>query len=62
MINGSPVDLADLFAVAQEMIAAHQQEINGLDGYNGNHGDNMVQNMRRENEKGESTDGKTRDH
>jgi len=39
------VDLANLFAVAQEAISAHQGEINDLDGYNGNHGDNMVQNM-----------------
>jgi len=39
------VDLADLFAVAQQAISAHQGEINDLDGYNGNHGDNMVHNM-----------------
>jgi hypothetical protein len=41
----SQVDLADLFAVAQQSIAAHQREINDLDGYNGNHGDNTTQNM-----------------
>jgi len=41
----SRLDLADLFAVAQQTVAAHQQEINDLDGYNGNHGDNMAQNM-----------------
>lgn len=44
-MSTSQVDLADLFAAAQETITAHQQEINDLDGYNGNHGDNMAQNM-----------------
>jgi hypothetical protein len=44
-MSKSQVDLADLFAVAQRTIAAHQHEINDLDGYNGNHGDNMAQNM-----------------
>jgi hypothetical protein len=44
-VTTSPVDLVSLFAAAQEAIASHQQEINDLDGYNGNHGDNMAQNM-----------------
>jgi hypothetical protein len=44
-MSNDQVDLADLFAVAQQTIAAHQQEINDLDGYNGNHGDNTAQNM-----------------
>jgi hypothetical protein len=44
-MSNSQVDLADLFAAAQRTVAAHQQEINELDGYNGNHGDNMAQNM-----------------
>lgn len=44
-MNGSQVDLAELFASAQNSLAAHKQEINDLDGYNGNHGDNMVQNV-----------------
>jgi hypothetical protein len=44
-MSHSQVDLADLFAVAQQTVTAHQQEINDLDGYNGNHGDNMVGNM-----------------
>lgn len=44
-MTASRVDLADLFSVAKESIAAHQQEINDLDGYNANHGDNMTQNM-----------------
>jgi len=43
--NNAQVDLADLFAVAQKTIASHRQEINDLDGYNGNHGDNMVENV-----------------
>jgi hypothetical protein len=45
MMSNSQVDLAGLFTVAQQAVAAHQQEINDLDGYNGNHGDNMTQNM-----------------
>jgi hypothetical protein len=44
-MGNSQLDLADLFAVAQQTVAAHQQEINDLDGYNGNHGDNMAQNV-----------------
>jgi hypothetical protein len=44
-MSNDQVDLADLFDVAQQTIATHQQEINDLDGYNGNHGDNMAQNM-----------------
>ncbi len=44
-MDHSQIDLADLFAVAQAAIAAHKEEINELDGYNGNHGDNMVQNV-----------------
>ena len=45
LMNSSPIDLADLFAVARQAVAEHQQEINDLDGYNGNHGDNMTENM-----------------
>ncbi|MFW6135597.1 MAG: hypothetical protein ACOC7N_02110 [Chloroflexota bacterium] len=44
-MSRSSVDLAQLFAVAQHAIAAHREEINELDGYNHNHGDNMAQNM-----------------
>jgi hypothetical protein len=44
-VTSSQVDLASLFAVAQEAIVSHRREINDLDGYNGNHGDNMVQSM-----------------
>jgi dihydroxyacetone kinase len=44
-VSTSQVDLATLFAVARDAIAAHQGEINDLDGYNGNHGDNMARNM-----------------
>jgi hypothetical protein len=39
-------DLSDLFGVALQTMIAHRQEINALDGYNGNHGDNMVENLR----------------
>jgi hypothetical protein len=38
-------DLAALFEAAASAVAAHQREINALDGYNGNHGDNMVRNV-----------------
>jgi hypothetical protein len=39
-------DLSDLFDVALQTMTAHRQEINALDGHNGNHGDNMVENLR----------------
>ncbi|MGC9349509.1 MAG: hypothetical protein ACP5JG_15325 [Anaerolineae bacterium] len=39
------IDLASLFEEAMDAVAAHQREINALDGYNGNHGDNMVENV-----------------
>jgi hypothetical protein len=39
-------DLGDLFGAALQAVTAHRQEINALDGYNGNHGDNMVENVR----------------
>lgn len=38
-------DLAGLFEEATAAVQAHQREINELDGYNGNHGDNMVKNV-----------------
>jgi hypothetical protein len=40
------LDLSELFGAALQSVMAHRQEINDLDGYNGNHGDNMVENMR----------------
>ena len=40
------LDLSQLFRVAQEAMAANRQQINAMDGYNGNHGDNMVENLR----------------
>jgi hypothetical protein len=40
------VDLGELFGAALHTIEEKRTEINDLDGYNGNHGDNMVQNMR----------------
>lgn len=39
-------DLSTLFGAALQAMTAHRQEINALDGYNGNHGDNMVENLR----------------
>jgi hypothetical protein len=39
-------ELSDLFGAALEAMTAQRQEINALDGYNGNHGDNMVENLR----------------
>jgi hypothetical protein len=39
-------DLSKLFGVALEAMTAQRQEINALDGYNGNHGDNMAENLR----------------
>jgi hypothetical protein len=41
----SSIDLAELFGAALKSVTAHRQEINDLDGYNGNHGDNMVENV-----------------
>jgi len=37
--------LFQLFSSALSNVNANRQEINDLDGYNGNHGDNMVQNL-----------------
>ena len=42
----SSLDLSDLFRSALEAVQANCQDVNGLDGYNGNHGDNMVDNIR----------------
>ncbi len=40
------IDLVGLFEAAAQAVAAQKDGINALDGYNGNHGDNMVQNVR----------------
>jgi len=45
-MNQSTIDLSELFGAALQAVSAHRQEINNLDGYNGNHGDNMVENVR----------------
>ena len=45
-MNQSTLDLSELFGAALQAVTAHRQEINDLDGYNGNHGDNMVENVR----------------
>lgn len=39
-------DLSELFGAALQAMTAHRQEVNALDGYNGNHGDNTVENLR----------------
>lgn len=41
----SGINLADLFNSALQSMTSHRQEVNDLDGYNGNHGDNMVDNL-----------------
>ena len=38
-------DLADVFDLALNSMRAERQQVNDLDGYNGNHGDNMVANL-----------------
>jgi hypothetical protein len=45
-MNQPTLDLSELFGTALQAVASHRQEINDLDGYNGNHGDNMVENIR----------------
>jgi len=40
------IDLAGLFDKALQAVVDQREEINALDGFNGNHGDNMVSNMR----------------
>ncbi len=40
------IDLANLFDQALKAVVEQREEINALDGFNGNHGDNMVSNMR----------------
>ncbi len=45
-MSQSTFDLGKLFGAALQSLTAHRQEINDLDGYNGNHGDNMVENLR----------------
>jgi len=44
-MSQSNIDLSDLFGAALQTVTAKRQDINALDGYNGNHGDNMVQNL-----------------
>jgi len=39
------LNLGDLFGRALQTVANNRQAINALDGYNGNHGDNMVENL-----------------
>jgi hypothetical protein len=39
------VNLAGLFGAAAESMDANREQLNALDGFNGNHGDNMAYNM-----------------
>ena len=39
------VNLTRLFEKAAQAVVSNKDEINALDGYNGNHGDNMVENI-----------------
>ncbi|MDW8325416.1 MAG: DAK2 domain-containing protein [Anaerolineales bacterium] len=39
------LDLSNLFNLALQNVSAHREQINALDGANGNHGDNMVHNL-----------------
>jgi hypothetical protein len=45
-MNQSELDLSNLFGAALQTMTAQRQEINALDGHNGNHGDNIVENLR----------------
>jgi hypothetical protein len=45
-MNQPTLDLSSLFGAALQAMTDNRQEINALDGYNGNHGDNMVENLR----------------
>lgn len=46
MQNLTSSGLSRLFSAALGRMETNQQAVNELDGYNGNHGDNMVQNLR----------------
>ena len=41
----SGLDLGTLFGAALQNVDTNRQQINALDGVNGNHGDNMVHNL-----------------
>jgi len=41
----STADLSNLFGTALSTLRSNRRQINDLDGYNGNHGDNMVHNL-----------------
>lgn len=46
MSESQSIDLAGLFDQALQAVVEQREGINALDGFNGNHGDNMVSNMR----------------
>jgi len=45
VLSQASPSLAQLFGAALQRVASQREEINALDGFNGNHGDNMVQNL-----------------
>jgi len=45
-MSKSAVDLAGLFNAALKSVTTNREQINELDGYNGDHGDNVVENLR----------------
>jgi hypothetical protein len=44
-MQNSTADLSNLFGTALNTLRNNRQQINALDSYNGNHGDNMVHNL-----------------
>ena len=44
-MQNSTADLSNLFGTALSAVRNNRQQINALDSYNGNHGDNMVHNL-----------------
>lgn len=45
LLSQASPNLAQLFGAALKSVLAQREEINALDGFNGNHGDNMAQNL-----------------
>lgn len=45
-MNQSTTDLGNLFGAALQALSDNRQQLNTMDGHNGNHGDNMVHNLK----------------
>lgn len=45
MTDSTAYHLSSLFRNALQAMVANRQAVNRLDGYNGNHGDNMIENL-----------------